>query len=98
MQTAAVSLKTRKEEEIPELWRMILDDGYISSNAESRILDGERLDANRISQVDGRTLDYSQKAALLKSIESRKLFLLHGPPGTGKSTTLAAIITYHVSM
>lgn len=98
MQTAAVSLKTRKEEEIPELWRMILDDGYISGNAESRILDGERLDANRISQVDGRNLDYSQKGALLKSIESRKLFLLHGPPGTGKSTTLAAMITYHVSM
>lgn len=41
-------------------------------------------------------LNDSQKEAVKRSIETQNLFLIHGPPGTGKTTTLVESIIQHV--
>ncbi|XP_011075212.2 DNA-binding protein SMUBP-2 [Sesamum indicum] len=41
-------------------------------------------------------LDNSQKDAISKALSSKDLFLLHGPPGTGKTTTVVEIILQEV--
>ncbi|XP_074371613.1 uncharacterized protein LOC141712539 [Apium graveolens] len=41
-------------------------------------------------------LDHSQKSAISKALSSKDLFLLHGPPGTGKTTTVVEIILQEV--
>ncbi|KAL5708165.1 myosin ATPase [Ranunculus cassubicifolius] len=41
-------------------------------------------------------LDHSQKNAISKALSSKNLFLLHGPPGTGKTTTVVEIILQEV--
>ncbi|KAF9598090.1 hypothetical protein IFM89_024435 [Coptis chinensis] len=41
-------------------------------------------------------LDHSQKDAISKALSSKNLFLLHGPPGTGKTTTVVEIILQEV--
>ncbi|XP_074320614.1 uncharacterized protein LOC141657331 [Silene latifolia] len=41
-------------------------------------------------------LDHSQKAAISKALSSNNVFLLHGPPGTGKTTTVVEIILQEV--
>ncbi|WP_457640999.1 IGHMBP2 family helicase [Persephonella sp.] len=41
-------------------------------------------------------LNQFQKEAVRKAVCSEKLFLIHGPPGTGKTTTLLEIILQHV--
>ncbi|XP_073150723.1 uncharacterized protein [Henckelia pumila] len=41
-------------------------------------------------------LDSSQKDAISKALSSKDLFLLHGPPGTGKTTTVIEIILQEV--
>jgi len=38
------------------------------------------------------TLNKSQQQAIHKSIQQKEVFLIHGPPGTGKTTTLAESI------
>ncbi|KAJ3695694.1 hypothetical protein LUZ60_001071 [Juncus effusus] len=43
-----------------------------------------------------KNLDDSQKAAVNKSLASKEVFLLHGPPGTGKTTTIVEIILQEV--
>ncbi|WP_456450922.1 IGHMBP2 family helicase [Palaeococcus sp. (in: euryarchaeotes)] len=42
------------------------------------------------------SLNPSQKIAVKKSLEAQELFLIHGPPGTGKTTTLVESIVQHV--
>ncbi|KAL3841236.1 hypothetical protein ACJIZ3_025827 [Penstemon smallii] len=42
------------------------------------------------------SLDHSQKDAIAKALSSKDLFLLHGPPGTGKTTTVIEIILQEV--
>ncbi len=51
-----------------------------------------------IIEVDVKSdiLNESQNKALSKSINS-DIFLIHGPPGTGKTTTLAEVIKKHIS-
>uniref|UniRef100_A0A2P2LEK5 DNA-binding protein SMUBP-2 n=1 Tax=Rhizophora mucronata TaxID=61149 RepID=A0A2P2LEK5_RHIMU len=41
-------------------------------------------------------LDHSQKAAISKALSAKNVFLLHGPPGTGKTTTVVEIILQEV--
>ncbi|KAI4341304.1 hypothetical protein MLD38_026040 [Melastoma candidum] len=41
-------------------------------------------------------LDHSQKDAVVKALSSKNVFLLHGPPGTGKTTTVVEIILQEV--
>ena len=76
MLCAASCIKTKKQEEIPELWKMILDENYelSSENSDlpqienSNLLQTENFDPTRISSVDGRRLDDSQKFALRNSV------------------------------
>ncbi|KAK6945316.1 DNA2/NAM7 helicase, helicase domain [Dillenia turbinata] len=42
------------------------------------------------------SLDHSQKDAISKALSSKDVFLLHGPPGTGKTTTVVEIILQEV--
>lgn len=44
------------------------------------------------AQFYNQNLNESQRVAVLKSIRSDKLALIHGPPGTGKTETLVEII------
>ncbi|GLT33355.1 hypothetical protein SLA2020_079530 [Shorea laevis] len=41
-------------------------------------------------------LDHSQKDAISKALSSKDVFLLHDPPGTGKTTTVVEIILQEV--
>ncbi|KAL5810619.1 hypothetical protein ACOSQ4_027187 [Xanthoceras sorbifolium] len=41
-------------------------------------------------------LDQAQKDAISKALSSKNVFLLHGPPGTGKTTTVVEIILQEV--
>ncbi|XP_020273755.1 DNA-binding protein SMUBP-2 [Asparagus officinalis] len=43
-----------------------------------------------------KSLDHSQKNAISKALMSRSVFLLHGPPGTGKTTTVVEIILQEI--
>jgi len=51
----------------------------------------EIIEVNEKSEI----LNPSQNRALSKSINS-EMFLIHGPPGTGKTTTLAEVIKKHI--
>ncbi|XP_043220226.1 DNA-binding protein SMUBP-2-like [Amphibalanus amphitrite] len=44
----------------------------------------------------GRSLDSSQRQAVALALRDRPLTVIHGPPGTGKTTTVVEVIMQHV--
>ncbi|ACO03594.1 MAG TPA: IGHMBP2 family helicase [Persephonella sp.] len=48
-------------------------------------------------QFFNESLNQFQREAVKKAVCSDKLFMIHGPPGTGKTTTLLEVIIQHVS-
>lgn len=47
---------------------------------------------NNFSEINFENLNSSQKIALEKGLQTSPIFLIHGPPGTGKTTTLSSLI------
>lgn len=47
-------------------------------------------------RLHNQRLNHSQKQAVKQSLQAKDVFLVHGPPGTGKTTTLAESIYQHV--
>ena len=65
----------------------------------NRILLGEKhptFNEKEIGEINNKNLDKSQIKAVKKSLKADDLFLVHGPPGTGKTTTLIEIIEQHI--
>ena len=58
----------------------------------------EYTDNNLNIEFQNKNLNQYQKEAVEKSIFAKELFLIHGPPGTGKTTTLIESIIQHIKL
>ena len=54
-------------------------------------------DIKDISNLNNSLLNEKQKQAVLESIKQNEICIIHGPPGTGKTTTLVEIIEQEIS-
>ena len=72
-----------------------IENGELKIENAKEILLGKK--EPKVETVDEKSdiLNESQNIALSKSINS-DVFLIHGPPGTGKTTTLAEVIKKHI--
>jgi predicted DNA helicase len=66
-----------------------------NSEFDYEIILGKKNPKIETSEEKSEVLNDSQNEALSKSVNS-ELFLVHGPPGTGKTTTLAEIVKKHL--
>lgn len=64
--------------------------GILLGEIEPRFNETEEVD------IKNEKLDESQRRAVKRSLEAEDLFLVHGPPGTGKTTALIEAIEQHV--
>ncbi|MFP4233137.1 MAG: IGHMBP2 family helicase [Candidatus Aenigmatarchaeota archaeon] len=64
--------------------------GILLGKIEPRFNETEEL------EVNNEKLNESQRKAVERSLEAEDLFLVHGPPGTGKTTALIEVIEQHV--
>ncbi len=55
-----------------------------------------RFESVRNIDIHNKNLNFSQREAVLKSLSSKDIFIIHGPPGTGKTTTIAEAIYQEV--
>ena len=61
---------------------------YLSNNILYIAHSGKLLDITFVNKK----LSDSQKSAVINAVNSKDLSIIHGPPGTGKTTTLIEII------
>lgn len=54
----------------------------------------EKLNFSSFYEIEIPNLNFSQKEAVMKIMSSKELAIVHGPPGTGKTTTLIEGIYY----
>jgi len=47
-------------------------------------------------EIENKKLNQFQREAVKRAVCSKELFLIHGPPGTGKTTTLIEVIIQHI--
>ncbi|RUM50354.1 MAG: IGHMBP2 family helicase [Hydrogenothermus sp.] len=69
----------------------IFDEGIILGNKEP-----EYRKENLNIDFKNKNLNKFQKEAVKKSLLAKEIFLIHGPPGTGKTTTLIESIIQHI--
>jgi len=70
-----------------------LQNGEMLMDAE--VLIGKRAPIIIKEEIKSDNLNHSQNTALAYSLKS-ETFLIHGPPGTGKTTTLSEVIKHHI--
>ncbi|PVV03024.1 hypothetical protein BB560_002506 [Smittium megazygosporum] len=66
--------------------------GFLSETMSLKLLSGQH------SGYYSENLNGSQKEAVLLALSAREIALIHGPPGTGKTSTLIEIIAQFVEM
>lgn len=63
------------------------------------IRDGDKVSGDGVPEKDvsleNKNLNSTQKDAVFQSLNYKDIFFLHGPPGTGKTTTLVESILHH---
>ncbi len=57
-----------------------------------------RFSEERSNPVVNQQLNESQQNAVRKSLDASDIFLIHGPPGTGKTTTLVESVLQHIQL
>ncbi len=80
MLSALFRLKKIKTKKQKELRKIILGQSFPKFLPEREIT------------FENKNLNYSQKKATKRALSAQNIFLIHGPPGTGKTTTLVEII------
>ena len=94
MEHALKELMKADGNRIAELREILLGDGPVSSiqNSVPNTLNSEL----RIQNPPSSILNDSQNSSLRKVINTEDIAFIHGPPGTGKTTTLAQAIQFTV--
>ncbi len=52
--------------------------------------------SNKLIEYINKNLNQDQRNAVKMSLEANELFILHGPPGTGKTETITEMVLQHM--